>query len=171
MLAEMRGKTLKSYECYKPDGFNVTDGNFRLNLGRFAVDATCDLHALDGETAGFDEMAWFSCERVDLKSEFRPTVVAEPRQYMVNEVITSMELVRDHADYSDGRFVFDMDVAVVIRTKHHTFSFARGIWFADDISIEVQGPGCTPGNLYPVNELWPNGDMTVDVRRETLVLA
>ena len=95
MLSSIKGKTFKSYECAGRYGFDTFPASFRINLGRSAVDVVLDFHPLDGEPAGFDELTWFSCEEADLKSEFHPGIVAEPRQYLVNEVVTGVELVRE----------------------------------------------------------------------------
>ncbi|MBQ9068036.1 MAG: hypothetical protein IJ131_03095 [Eggerthellaceae bacterium] len=166
----MKGKVLKSYECTSKEPGGYTDGNLRLNLSRFAIDVSCDLHSLDGEPAGFDEMTWLSCTHADLKSDYRPRVTAEPRQYLVDEVVTGIEIVRDYANHDEGAFVFEMDVALIINTKYHMYSFARGIWFADDISIEVLPKYSAPTRLYPVDELWADDNRAVVVERSTIAL-
>ncbi|MBQ9067472.1 MAG: hypothetical protein IJ131_00200 [Eggerthellaceae bacterium] len=170
LLRSMKGKVFKSYECTSKQPGKYADGNLRINLSRFAIDVSCDLYPLDGEPAGFDEMTWLSCEYADLKSDFRPRVATEPRQYLVNEVVTSIEIVRDYADHDKGAFVFEMDVALIINTKHHAYSFARGIWFSDSISIEVLPKKTNPGKLCPIDELRVDDDRTVVVKRSNSML-
>lgn len=171
VLSKAKGKTLKSYECAGRYGSDTFPGSFRINLGRFAIDVTLDYHPLDGDPAGFDEPTWFSCEEVGLNSEFVPGIVAESRQYLVNEVVTGVELVRDWVEYPADGVVVEMDVALVFRTRYHTFAFSRGIWFSDIIGIEVSGPKAQPEKLASVDGLWVEGeDRVVSATREVIVL-
>lgn len=169
VLAMMKRKTLKSYECTSLDGFGTFPCNFRLNLGRFAVDVSCDYHVLEGQPAGFDEMTWFSCRKADLKSDFEPGIVAEPRQYLVDEVITGVEVVHDRVDH-DEDVVVEADMALVIRTKYHTFTFSRDIWFDDTIAIVISGPGSEPQGIKPPEELWFDDERHAVAARTTKVL-
>ena len=169
LLATMRKKTFKSFECTSLDGFGTFPCNFRLNLGRFAVDVSCDLHPLEGQPAGFDEMTWFSCAKADLKSEFQPGIVAEPRQYLVDEVITGVEVVHDRVEH-DGGVVVEADMALVIRTKYHTFTFSRDIWFDDTIAIDISAPGSEPQGIKPAEELWFDDERHAIATRTTRVL-
>ncbi|MBQ9041699.1 MAG: hypothetical protein IJ111_02660 [Eggerthellaceae bacterium] len=171
VLSKAKGKTFKSYECAGRYGFDTFPGSFRVNLGRFAIDVTLDYHPLDGDPAGFDEPTWFSCEEIDLNSEFVPGIVAEPRQYLVNEVMTGVELVHDRVEYPSDGVVVEADVSLVFRTKYHTFAFSRGIWFSDIIGIEVSGPDAEPQKLASVDELWVEGeDRAVRATREVIML-
>ena len=170
VLAEMKGKTFKSYECTSlyPGGYTI--GSLRINLGRFAVDVTCDYHPLDGDPAGFDEMTWFSCKRADLKSDFQPGVLEEPRQYLVDEVVTGVEVVRDRVDHEHGAVIVVADVALVIRTKYHTFTFSRDLWFDDTIAVCISDPGSEPQGITPADELWFDDERDAVAVRETIVL-
>lgn len=171
LLASIKGKTFKSYECYKPGGFDATDGNLRINLGRFSVDIKLDLHPLDGDPAGFDEITWFTCEQADPKSKFISLVLGEPRQYLVNEAVTGVELVHDRIEYAEGDIVIEMDTALVLRTKFHAFMFSRGIWFSDVIHIEVSAPNNQPKRLKSAESLWvKNDDRQVSATRSMIVL-
>ena len=158
LLKAMKGKTFKSYECTSVGPWGYTDGIVRLNLGRFAIDVTCDLHELDGDPGGYDEMTRLSCREVPLNSEFNPRISAEPRQYLVNEVITGLELVRDHVDDASGECTIDMDMAITIRTKYHTFTFSRDISFDDTIAVRVSDADAPPDGVNPVEEVWPGTD-------------
>lgn len=169
-LAAMKGKTFKSYECTSLGTWGYADGIVRINLGRYAVDITCDLHALE-EPGGYDEMTWLSCSVVPLKSDFIARIDSEPRQYMVNEVITGVELVRDRVSDRRDDSVIVMDMAVVIRTKYHTFTLSRDVSFDDTIAVDVSDAGSPPGGIGPIGKVWPESeDGTVGVSRETLTL-
>lgn len=171
VLSKAKGKTFKSFECAGRYGSDTFPGSFRINLGRFAIDVTLDYHPLDGDPAGFDEPTWLSCEEVDLNSEFVPGIVAEPRQYLVSEVVTGVELVRDRVEYPADDVVVEMDVALIFRTKYHSFAFSRGIWFSDIIGIEISSTDAEPQKLASVDELWVEGeDRAVRATREMIAL-
>ena len=171
VLSSLKGKTFKSFECAGRYGGDTFPGSFRINLGRFAVDVTLDFHPLDGDPAGFDELTWFSCEEVDLKSEFHPGIVAEPRQYLVNEVVTGVELVRDRVEYPSDGVVIEMDIALTLRTRYHSYTFSRGIWFSDIIEVKVCDATSEPKTLESVDKLWiEDEDREVRAARETIAL-
>ena len=171
VLSSIKGKTFKSFECAGRYGGDTFPGNFRINLGRSAVDVVLDFHALDGDPAGFDELTWFSCEEVDLKSEFHPSIVATPRQYLVNEVVTSVELVRDQVEYPSDGVVVEVDIALTLRTRYHSYTFSRGIWFSDIIGVEVSDATAEPKSLASIEKLWiEDEDREVRVVREIIEL-
>lgn len=68
VLAEMKGKTFKSYECVKM-GTSMTYGKCRLNLGTFSIDLYNYVHPMPF----FDkteDVPYFSCERMEKDSEY-----------------------------------------------------------------------------------------------------
>lgn len=156
ILAEMRGKTLKSYQ-YAPveAGGDVADCNVRLNLGQHAVDLNCYEFAFDvsGEAVGLG--AWH-CERMSLRDDFRPWSNAPVRAYAVGERITGVELVTDHAEVLRGSDagVLDVDVAVVVRTAHAAYTFARESWRSTGIRAAMADRIAVPYEPGEVDAAW-----------------
>ena len=175
LLRSMKGKTFKSYEYLRDTPFPTAEGNLRINLGRFAIDLFCLFREVEyfGET---EEMSILSCAKADLKSDFEPYLIGEARQYLVDEVVKGVEVVRDHVDYNEGECVIDMDVALVIRTNFNTYTFSRGIWFSETLDIaESKSPDEVVG-VPSIEELWYDDEpgeeplLVADVARSVIVL-
>lgn len=157
-LANMKGKTFKSFECAlrKGDGWMSSAGNVRFNLGQYAIDLRCFPHdvVIRGE---LEEMPYFTCEKVPLDSEFVPYVVSSPKAYMVGERVTGVDVVRDSIEVTgDGEDVrLDLDVALAIRTSGHAYTFSRGIWFDEEIDIAISdGEVVIPYTVEECDDDW-----------------
>ena len=87
---------------------------------------------------------------VDLDSEFSPHLLVTPKTYMVDEVITGVEVVNDYVEYNKGEYVLDMGVALVVRTRYTTRTFSRVIWFSEEITYSETGPMDSPGGIESV---------------------
>ena len=172
MLKGLKGKTFKSYVYNKEGRFERAYGNLRINLGRSAIDVMCVQHPVDDYFGEPEDMAFFTCEQTDPKSVFVPYIAGRPLAFMVDETITGVELVNDYVDYDDGDCVIDMDIALVIRTKFHTFTFSRGMWFDETISIGVGGTDEAPAGISTIEELWydEEDEAAPVVRRSVIVL-
>ena len=166
-LKSLKGKIFKSYECDRAESGAFPFG-FRINLGRSAFDVTLDYHPLDGEPAGYDEPTWFSCSSAGLDDDFEKYLQSVSRQYLVDETILCVEIVEDRVVNKDCEFTMLMDMALVIRTKYHTYTFSRGEWFSNIIAVEVSDVGSGPVGLDSVEKLWIDENETV--QRSTITL-
>ena len=171
-LMGLKGKTFKSYVYNKEGRFERAYGNLRINLGRSAIDVMCIQHPVDDYFGEPEDMAYFTCEPADPKSDFVPYIEGRALAYMVDEVITGVELVNDYVNYDGGDCIIDMDMALVIRTKYHTFTFSRGIWFDETISIAVSDADEAPKGIGSIEKLWydEEEDEQPTVRRSVAVL-
>ena len=172
LLKGLKGKTFKSYIYNKEGRFERAYGNLRIVLGRSAIDVMCVQHPVDDYFGEPEDMAYFTCEPVDPKSSFIPYIDGRPLAYMVDEVITGVELVNDYVNYYDGDCIIDMDIALVIRTKYHTFTFSRGIWFDETISIAIGEADEEPRGIASIEKLWydEEDDVPPVVRRSVVAL-
>ena len=172
MLKELKGKTFKSYVYNKEGRFERAYGNLRINLGRSAIDVTCVQHPVDDYFGEREDMAYFTCEPADPKSVFTPYIEGRPLAFMVDEIITGVELVNDYVNYDGGACIIDMDIALVIRTKYHTFTYSRSVWFDETISIAVGEADEDPAGVSPIEALWydEEDDEAPNVKRSTIVL-
>lgn len=162
-LAELKGKTLKSYQFAPiggPEG-KLADCNVRINLGQHAVDLNCYSFAFSIAGGAVELGAWH-CERMSLLDDFRPWADTPVHAYAVNERITGVELVTDHVtvESDDEAQELEIDAAVALRTAHSVYTFARESWrstslaiaVADDIAIPYSEGECDGSWLFGSNK-------------------
>ena len=178
ILADVKGKTLKSYQLATAYSDRTrADCNVRLNLGQNAVDLNCYdfTFCIGGKPVDFGAM---HCERMSLRDDFGIDPDTPVHVYAVGERVTGVELVTDHAKAEiDGESCeFDIDVAVVLRTAHAVYTFSRESWrstdicisVADDIAIPYEPGECDAGWMELSAE---DGVSVVKVKRSTAKLA
>ena len=179
ILAQMKGKTFKSYEHIPMRALEtgIADRSVRLNLGQYAVDLnSCSfLYGMGGKTV---ELAQLLCEDMDLSDDFAIWSDASAHAYAVGERITGVELVTEHVKVEvDGELSeFDIDVAVVLRTVHAVYTFARESWRSTGISIAVADGIAIPYEVGECDAGWmglsaEDGVSAVKVKRSTAKLA
>ena len=83
--------------------------------------------------------------------------------------------MRDRVEYGEanpmGPFTMLMDMAFVIRTKYHTFTFSRGTWFDASIAISIDDAGASAAGIGSVEDLWLSPeDVPPTIQRETIAL-
>lgn len=173
ILGKMKGKTFKSYECDLDMRFRRTSGALRINLGRYAVDVACANQPVADWDVDLDDPTVFTCEERELKDAFFPGDSQPVRAYMVNEVITGVEIVNDTITV-EGRPVASIDTALVVRTKRRTYTFARNIWFDYTIDINVADEVAIPYSVEECAADWSDEDGgdagTANVSRVSIVL-
>lgn len=167
VLAEMKGKTFKSYECVKM-GTNMTYGKCRLNLGQFSVDLYNYIHAMPffDQT---EDIPYFSCERMEKDSEY---VVCErnsiPHVYMIDEKIQSVEVVTDEINVNDGEYEITIDQALIIRTRDNIYSFYKGWMYSEIINIAVDRNYETVYDLENVKYEWGDSGQDPTIVKRTI---
>ena len=156
ILAGMRGKTLKSYQLAVAgnDG-TLADRSVRLNLGQHAVDLNCCDFTFEvfGRPA---ELGAMLCERMSLTDDFGYDPDVPVRAHAVGERVTGVELVTDHAEVLGGgdAGALDVDVAVVVRTAHAAYTFARESWRSTGIRVAVSDGIAVPYRPGDVDAGW-----------------
>ena len=156
ILAEMKGKTFKSY-LYEPayNDSKMADCNVRVNLGQHAVDLNC--YGFAFEVAGDAiELGAMHCERMSLRDDFRPWSDVSCRIFAVGERITGVELATDHVEVirAGDACALDIDVAVSLRTAHAVYTFARKSWTSTDICVSVSNDVALPYELDGCDARW-----------------
>ena len=170
VLAEMKGKTFKSYECGKM-GTSMTYGKCRLNLGTFSIDLYNYIHPMPF-FGKIEDIPYFSCERMEKDSEY---VACEqdyiPHVYMIDEKIQSVEIVNDEINVNDGEYEITIDQALIIRTRDNVYSFYKDWMYSEVINIAVDRNHETVYDVEKVEYDW--SDRGVDpttVKRMVKVL-
>lgn len=154
ILKSMKGKVFKSFECYFIGEGDIRSlyGSFRINLGRSSVDITCDYELFN--FAGIEEeYCPFSCTQADPSSKFIPWPLdVEPKEYMVDEVITGVEVLKDQFEINGAKM--EMDMALAIQTKYHKYIFSHTYYYSDIIHFRILAPNATVDTTESISELW-----------------
>ena len=140
ILADLKGKTFKTYECVAPGGgaADRSDGVVGIALGQHAVhifSRDFPFVVLGART----ELSALHCELKSLRDDYGLPPDVPVRTHAVGERATGVELVTDHAEVLRDRDadVLDVDVAVVVRTAHAAYTFARESWRSTGIRVAM----------------------------------
>lgn len=164
-LSNMKGKTFISFECDEGHGFPRAYGNFRINLDDYSIDISNEIKGLPFFDAE-EEIAVFSCEKVDSKKPYEPGVIGEIRTVYIEETIKSIEIITDEINVNNGEYEIIFDTAIIINTEYQTIMFSKDVWFSEVINITNNDDY---DSVYPIDsviEHWNNdGDYEVVVKR------
>lgn len=168
LLRRFQGKIFKSYECEIPNngraGYAVWD--IRINLGRTSYELFCDYEVFDYFDAE-EEMTRIFLKEVDPKSKFMAYAPeASPHVYMVDEVITEVQVIHDRIEYRDDDYVLDIDMGIALKTKYHTFVFSRSHWFLNLTDIRVHDGDVPADAVDSLEELWFDGESAEEAAKE-----
>ena len=165
VLSSMKGKTFVSYECDEGHGFPRAYGNFRINLDDYSIDVSNEIQGL----SFFDieeDVAVFSCKKVDSNTPFEPGVIGDTRTVFIEETIESVEIITDEINVNKGDYEIVFDTALIIKTEYQTIMFSKDVWFSEVINISDNDDY---DNVYPIDavkEDWNNdGDYEVTIKR------
>ena len=128
ILADLKGKTFKSFECVVPDdgGEGLSSGVVGITLGQHAVYLfSRDFPFIVGGSRV--ELSALRCERKSLRDDFGLHPDVPVHAYAVGERVTGVELVTDHVEVDVGgeAVELEIDIAVVLRTAYAVYTFAR----------------------------------------------
>ena len=171
VLRKMIGKTFKSYECKKTDT-NCVYGIVRLNMGTFSIDLTNNTHSTPffGEFVN-EDISSFACELMDMKSPFFPYEEnGIAHQYMIDERVKAVEIVRDRITVKNENYEILMDQALVIHTNCNVYSFYRDWIFGETIMIAVSKNEMMVPEINEVKNDWAENKDEVDIIRNTIAL-
>lgn len=153
ILAELKGKTLKSYERVASGdrGMWRSDGLAGIVLGQYAVHlASRNFPFVLGGTRV--ELSALRCERVSSNDGYGLPPEIPVHAYAIGERITGVDLVTDRIVF-DGLAV-DVDSAITIQTAHAAYTFARESWDSTDIRISMAHEPSIPSSVDEHNAEW-----------------
>lgn len=155
-LARMKGKTLKSYECFFPGAQrSVIGSKVRMSLGGYAVDLCCRPDEVDGweDVFGDDPPYGLACEERPLDSCFSARDHYPTTVQLVGERIVGVDIV-SYAIEEDDALEAIIDMAVVVRTKRSAYTFSRDIWFSFVFHVSEGGDAIIPFTEEKCAEAW-----------------
>ena len=154
MLAQMKSKTLKSFEIAPLSNGRdlMSDCTVRLTLGQCAIDINCFefTYSFAGSAVDFSQLL---CERRHLLDDFQPWSDAPSRAYAVGERITGVELVSEHIVLAGGE-ALDIDVAIAVRTAHAVYTLTRESWTSTNICIAISDELAVSREVDERNAAW-----------------
>lgn len=165
ILSEIKGKRFISFECEEDDGFSRSFGNIRINFEDYSIELINDIEALPFYDS-IEDIAVFSCKKVDSNVPFEPMAITETRIVPVDEVVKSIKVINDEIVVNDGEYSITIDEGLVIYTESQTYMFSKGIWFSEIINISSNDD---INSIYPIESVindWNNdGEDKVVVNR------
>ena len=157
ILADLKGKIFKAYECVAPGGGDTdrSDGVVGIVLGQHAIhifSRDFPFVVLGART----ELTALRCELKSLRDDFGLPPDVPVRAHAVGGRVTGVELVTDHAEVmrAGDADALDVDVAVVVRTARAAYTFARESWRSTGIRIAVSDGIAVPYRPGDVDAGW-----------------
>jgi len=168
-LSNIKGDNFISYNCIK-DKFSRAYGNLRINLNNYALTISNEIKALPFFD-NTEDLSCFSCEKTDLNDVFKPAIEGTPDTYKVNDVINSVEILKNIINVNHGEYVLSSDAALIIRMQTSTIMFARDIWFSELITIRNNDDYHKVISTQDIIDSLSNGgEYDVEIKESKLIL-
>jgi len=165
LLKTLKGQRFVSCEKEKNiANDNSTYGNIRINFENISIDLVNEQEIIEGFE---EELACFSCVKVDANKKFVPTAAVETEIIPVNGKVEKIEIVTDTIDLNHGETIIESDSAVSFYTDCGCYTFARTVWFSEVIYVLIDK---SYDNVWPIPsvvESWSNeGENDATVNRK-----
>ena len=138
-------------------------GNLQLNTEHFSVELRNEVHpfSLFSEV---EDVSCFSCIFKRADTIFEPFCEEPWKTVPINEKITGVSIVSDTVIVNDDEYAITFDMAVIIKTEKHQYSFSRNWFFSETINLSVD-KGLD--DVYPISRVI--ADWNDDVNRRVSV--
>jgi len=108
---------------------------------------------------------------LQLNTIFEPFCEEPWKTVPINEKITGVSIVSDTVIVNDDEYTITFDMAVIIKTEKHQYSFSRNWFFSETINLSVD-KGLD--DVYPISRViadWnDDGNRRVSVQRSIVSL-
>lgn len=145
-------------------------GNLQLNTEHFSVELRNEVHpfSLFSEV---EDVSCFSCIFKRAGTIFEPFCEEPWKTVPINEKITGVSIVSDTVIVNDDEYAITFDMAVIIKTEKHQYSFSRNWFFSETINLSVD-KGLD--DVYPISRViadWnDDGNRRASVQRSIVSL-
>ena len=166
LLKTLKGQCFLSYEKEKNIiNDNSTYGNIRINFEKISIDLVNEQELYEEFE---EELACFSCIKVDANQKFIPIAVGETEIIQEKGTVNKIEIVTDTINLNHSEVLIESDSAISFYTDYGCYTFARTIWFSEVISILFNKSFDSICPISNVVEAWINdGENDVTVNRKT----
>ena len=171
ILKSINGKTFKSYEC-KKTGEDLVYGIIRINLGTYSIDL-CNYTSTIPFYGEFEEedISCFSCALAEKNADFKPCETDQiAHQYLIDERIKEVEIIRDKISIGNGEYEITMDQALILRSKFNVYSFYKDWIYGETIRIGIDRNDITVLSVDDVKNQWSDDKESVKIERELISL-
>lgn len=147
-IKDMVGKVFFSYEC----GNMVLDevyGNIQINLDNFSIEILNETNEMPFYDL-MEDISYFTCKKKSLNKSFRPYCGEKSEKHMINDTIMAVYIVDDNISINNGEYDIDFDMAIIIETSKHKYTFSRGWFFSETINISVDKEF---DEVYPISKV------------------
>ena len=169
IIKDMIGNTFCSFECGDITQ-NEVYGNFQVNLNDFSVEFLNEAQEIPFYDL-IEEVSFFTCKRKKVNDTFVPYCAEPVRKYEINEKVLSVEIVNDCVSVNEGEYEISFDMAIIIKTNRHIYTFSRGWFFSETITISVDKEF---DRIYPIEKViedWSDsGENRAIVKRTVTML-
>jgi len=169
IITSMIGKVFCSYECGNTFD-NQTYCNFQINLEDSSIEFMNEVKDFPFYDSS-EELSTFSCKKLPLNTLFKPYCGEPSKKHLINEEITSVSIVNDEITINNDEYSISFDMAIIIDTTSHKYTFSRGWFFGEEIDISKD---LDFNDVYPIHNViedWSeDGENDVKVIRTKKVL-
>lgn len=169
-LKKLKGKQFISFFI---DGDDFTDRSYciiRIKTDAFCIDIMNEeqeLPFLKSPVGNTEELSCFSCSEKNVDSPFTPYIENIGfKEIPIGEKIDKVMLITDIVSIKQENYDITLDMALIIQTNKHQYTFARQWYFDEQIFVYIDK---NYDVIYPVEEVkssWSNyGELYVDVER------
>lgn len=169
-IKSLKGKRFVSYsmddDCFADRSYC----KIRITTDDFCLEIMNEVQAfpfIQGSIDDTEEMSCFSCQEKSLGSKYEPYLEGvKYKEIEVNETICEVSIVSDVITIEQEKYDICFDMAIIIKTESHTYTFYRQWYYDEYIFI---GKDVDFDSVYSIDDVrtsWDNdGEYAVTVER------
>ncbi len=170
ILMKLIGKTFTSYECEDYGETSCIYGNLRIYAEDYSVEIINEEDSFDFFDTK-EDVTHFKIKTVNPNVKFKPEVIKETKIFPVNNIIKSIEIIKDEINVNHGEYEITFDMAIIFKFENSILMFSKDLWFLKDITISKND---NLDLIIPINEVIESfsneGEYDVVVKRKREIL-
>ena len=141
MLKSIVGKQFLSFEMDSSvEGQSY--GSARLSFDNTAIllkNEEEEIAMFENEDVPYEEASKFACSISDFELTFLPGIAdVAVKKHEIDEIVTGVEIISDTIKSIEHDIDIIIDMAVVIKTEKHTYTFSKShVWFDEVIYVNI----------------------------------
>ncbi len=170
IIQTLKGKTFISYFMDDDIFFDKSYCLIRIKTDSACLDLMNEIQEfpfLKSPVGDTEELSCFTCQEKNINEPFKPYLVdIGYKEINVNEKISEVSIISDKITITQENYTIDLDMALVIKTSHHTYIFSRQWYFDEHIFIHIDKDFNSIYSIDDVKQSWDNdGEFQVEVER------
>ncbi|MBQ8248744.1 MAG: hypothetical protein IJY93_02520 [Clostridia bacterium] len=148
IIKSMVGRVFCSYERGNTVS-NEAYGNLQINSDNFAIEILNEVKELPFYDST-EDISCFTCKKKALSEHFKPYCEEPSEKHLINEKILAVSIIEDSISINNGEYDVAFDMAIIVETNEHKYTFSRGWFFSETIDISVDKDF---DNIYPISRV------------------